>query len=273
MQIELIGVESMFNTIKIYFLLFLIYSFFGWCMEVCVSLIERKKFVNRGFLLGPYCPIYGSGAILITILLTTFKDRPILLFFMAILVCGILEYLTSFIMEKIFRFRWWDYSKKKFNINGRVCLNTIIPFGILGMVIMYITNPFLLDKIYMLPQNILNIIFYITLIIYIIDNIISLTTIFGIRSTTTKVNRENREDNTEEITKKVREILLGKSFVQRRLVNAYPKLQAIKIKVKEKIEQTKEEIEKQKEILDKKVDKAKEELNRKIRDIENKRKE
>lgn len=263
----------MFNTIKVYFLLFLIYSFLGWCMEVCVSLVERKKFVNRGFLLGPYCPIYGSGAILITLLLNVFKDKPVLLFCMAILVCGILEYLTSFFMEKIFRLRWWDYSKKKFNINGRVCLDTIIPFGILGMIIMYITNPFLLKKINILPSNVLSIIFYIMLVIYVIDNIISLTTILGIRSATTKVNKENREDNTEEITKKVKEILLGKSFVQRRLINAYPKLQAIKIKVKEKIEQTKEEIGKQKEILDKKVDKAKEELNRKIKDIENKKKE
>ena len=190
---------------------------------------------------------------------------------MAILVCSILEYLTSFFMENIFRLRWWDYSKKKFNINGRVCLDTIIPFGILGMLIMYITNPFLLDKINMLPSNVLSIIFYIMLVVYVIDNIISLTTILGIRSTTAKVNKENREDNTEEITKKVREILRGKSFAQRRLLNAYPKLQAIKIKVKEKIEQTKEEIEKQKEILDKKVDKAKEDFSKKIKNIDKKK--
>lgn len=261
----------MFNTIKIYFLLFLIYSFFGWCMEVCVSLVVRRKFINRGFLLGPYCPIYGSGAILITLLLNAFKDKPVLLFFMAILVCGILEYLTSYFMEKIFHLRWWDYSQKKFNINGRVCLDTIIPFGILGMLIIYIINPFLLEKINLIPSNILSIIFYVMIAIYVTDNIISLTTILGIRSTTTKVNRENREDNTEEITKKVREILRGKSFTQRRLLNAYPKLQAIKIKVKEKIEQTKEEIEKQKEILDKKVDKAKEDFNNKIKNIDKKK--
>ena len=261
----------MFNTIKVFFLLFLIYSFLGWCMEICVSLVERKRFVNRGFLLGPYCPIYGSGAILITLLLSAFKDKPVLLFFMAILICGILEYLTSYFMEKIFRLRWWDYSKKRFNINGRVCLDTIIPFGILGMIIMYISNPFLLDKINMIPSNVLSIIFYIMLVIYLIDNIISLTTILGIRSTTTKVNRENKEDNTEEITKKVREILLGKSFTQRRLLNAYPKLQAIKIKVKQKIKQTKEEIGKQKKILDNKVDKAKKDFNKKIKNIDKKK--
>ena len=90
----------------------------------------------------------------------------------------------------------------------------------------------------------------------------------GIRKTTSEVNRDNREDNTEEITKKVREILLNKSFIQKRLVNAYPKLQALKVKVKEKIDKTKEEIGKQKEILDDKVNKAKVELNRKIKNID-----
>ena len=253
----------MFNIVKVYFLLFLIYSFLGWCMEVCCSLVERHKFVNRGFLLCPYCPIYGCGAILITLLLNYFIDKPVLLFIMAILLCGILEYITSFFMEKIFHLRWWDYSNKKFNINGRVCLNTIIPFGILGMVIMYLTNPFFLDKLNMLSTTSLNIIFYILLVIYVADIIISLTTIFRIRNTTTRVNKENKEDNTEEITKKVREILLGKSFVQRRLVNAYPKLQAIKIKVKEKIDKTKDEIERQKEILDDKVNNAKKNIEMK----------
>lgn len=262
----------MFYIIKIYFLLFLIYSFLGWCMEVSCSLVERHKFVNRGFLLGPYCPIYGCGAILITVLLNHFTDKPLLLFIMAILLCGTLEYITSFAMEKIFGLRWWDYSNKKFNINGRVCLNTIIPFGILGMVIMYLTNPFFWDKLNMLSITTLNIIFYFFLVIYIVDIIISLKAIFGIRNTAILVNRENKEDNTEEITKKIREILLGKSFVQRRLVNAYPKLQAIKIKVKEKIKKTKDEIERQKEILDDKIDNAKRNLDKKIKNVEIKKK-
>mgnify|MGYP002338075205 CR=1 FL=1 len=106
-------------------------------------------------------------------------------------------------MEKIFHLRWWDYSQKKFNINGRVCLDTIIPFGILGMLIMYILNPFFLEKLNLLSQTALNIVFYIVIAIYVTDNIISLITMFGIRKTTASVSRENREDNTEEITKKV----------------------------------------------------------------------
>lgn len=263
----------MFYNIKIYFLLFLIYSFIGWIMEVGCKLVERKKIINRGFLIGPYCPIYGSGAILITLLLKNFINQPVLLFITAIVICGILEYLTSYLMEKIFHLRWWDYSRRKFNINGRICLNTIIPFGILGMVIMYIANPFFFKLLYAIPAIGLNIIFYILLVIFFVDSIISLTTILGIRKTTVKVSNENREDNTEEITKKVKEILLGKAFAQRRLINAYPKLTTIRIKVKEKIDQTKEEIEKQKEILDDKVTKVKNELDKKIKNIDLKKKD
>ena len=126
--------------------------------EVVGKLIEKKKFINRGFLIGPYCPIYGTGAILITFLLKKYVPDPFALFVMAILVCGTLEYLTSYVMEKIYHARWWDYSQRKFNINGRVCLNTIIPFGLLGMFIMYVSNPFLIGKIEALPELELNII-------------------------------------------------------------------------------------------------------------------
>ncbi len=238
-------------------------------MEILVTLKDTKKLVNRGFLLGPYCPIYGAGGILITILLKEFIQLPILLFFMAILLCGTLEYLTSLVMEKLFHFRWWDYSNKKININGRVCLDTVIPFGLLGMLITYITNPFFLNEIlYNLSDKSLNILFYSLASIFIVDNIISFITILGIRDTSVKINRENRADNTEEITRKVRAILFGKSFMQRRLLNAYPKLEIIKTKVKEQIEKTKDGIEKRKKLLSIKVYQARREFKRKIEDID-----
>ena len=91
--------------IRVYFLLFLTYSFAGWCMEVIGKLIQYKRFINRGFLVGPYCPIYGTGAILITFLLKKYVSDPFALFVMAILVCGTLEYLTSYFMEKIYHAR------------------------------------------------------------------------------------------------------------------------------------------------------------------------
>lgn len=256
--------------IRIYFLLFLSYSFLGWLMEVIGKLITLKRFINRGFLIGPYCPIYGTGAILITFLLKKYTEDPITLFIMAILVCGILEYLTSYFMEKIYHARWWDYSQRKFNINGRVCLNTIIPFGLLGMFIIYISNPFLTSKIQLLPEIWLNLLFWLLLIIYIVDNIISTKIISYVGKTTKEIGKDL--DNTEEITKKVKEVLIGKSALHRRLINAYPRIQSIKIKIKEKKEKIKKQVEEQKnqikenskrkkELLKEKIDTIKDEKN------------
>ena len=133
----------MLLELREYFLLFVIYSVIGWIMEVIYTLVIDKKFTNRGFLVGPYCPIYGVGAVLIIILLSGYKERPIGLFVLAIVICSILEYFTSYIMEKLFKARWWDYSNRKFNINGRICLETMVPFGVIACLIVYIVNPFL----------------------------------------------------------------------------------------------------------------------------------
>lgn len=248
--------------IRVYFILFIAYSFLGWLLEVVGKLIEQKKFINRGFLIGPYCPIYGTGALLITFLLKKYTNDPITLFIMAILVCGTLEYLTSYLMEKIFHARWWDYSQRKLNINGRVCLNTIIPFGFLGMFIIYVSNPFLLEKIEMLPDIALNILFCTLLVLYLVDNIVS-TNVISYVGKTTKEFGENL-DNTEEITKKVKEALLGKSRLYRRLLQAYPKLQSIKVKMKEQSEKIKRQVEEQKNEIKENVEKQKREIKEKI---------
>ena len=230
------------KQVMIYFLLFIIYATLGWLIEVIGKLIEKKRFINRGFLIGPYCPIYGFGALAITFLLKKYTSDIIALFVMAILVCGTLEYLTSYFMEKIFHARWWDYSNKKFNINGRVCLNTIIPFGLLGCFIMYVSNPFLLKVLNALPDLALYILSTTLFIVFIVDNIISFNVISTVRTTTKSLYKEF--DNTEEITKKVKEILLSKSALHRRLIHAYPKLEAIKEKIKKRTEQLKENTEK-----------------------------
>ena len=264
----------MLQTIEIYFLIFLIYSVLGWCLEVMCKIFEYKRFVNRGFLIGPYCPIYGSGALLITIFLQRFSTNSILLFIMAILVCGTLEYLTSYIMEKVFSARWWDYSQRKFNINGRICLETIIPFGILGCFIIYISNPFFMGILQNLNAKVLNYISITLATIYLIDYVISTTIISEFKSATNKVNKENITDNTEEITKKVKAILENKSFLHKRLFNAYPRLQAIKRKIKkikENIEVVKTEIKDNineiKTDLSENLTDMKENLNQKIKDI------
>ena len=234
-------------------------------MEVIGKLIELKRFVNRGFLIGPICPIYGVGAILITILLQRYLNDPIALFIMAIVVCGVLEYLTSYFMEKIFHARWWDYSKRKFNINGRVCLNTIIPFGLLGMFIIYVSNPFLTGVLEKLPELALNIISIALLIIFIVDNIVSANVISYLGKTTKEVGKDL--DNTEEITQKVKEILLEKSGLYRRFLNAYPTIQSIKVKVKEKQEEIRKQIYDQKKEIQNNITKQKMDIQDKIDDL------
>lgn len=240
-------------SISIYFLLFIIYSIAGWLMEVTCKSIEAKRFINRGFLIGPYCPIYGWGAIIITILLHKYTNDWFVLFCMSIITCGILEYLTSYVMEKLFHARWWDYSRRKYNINGRICLETLIPFGIMGLAIMYITNPFIITILLKIPENILNIISIILAILFTIDGIISLKVVLNVRSASKQLNKDNLKDNTEEITAKVKEVLRQKSILNRRLINAYPNLQA---RIKQKKEEIRERTEAVKEEIKNKTKKS-----------------
>lgn len=187
-------------NIEIYFMMFMIYAVAGWIMECTLGVIQKHKFVNRGFLIGPYCPIYGVGVVSVSLLLTRFSKNYLLLFFLACLVCGVLEYLTSYFMEKIFKARWWDYTKRKFNINGRVCLETLIPFGIISVIVISFVNPWLLDKLYMIPHNVLTIIVCSFFVIYLIDTFVSFNIILKFKNLS-----KQEKDNTEEITKKVRE--------------------------------------------------------------------
>ena len=130
----------MLQSICVYFLYFAIYSIIGWILEVLYTLITKRKFVNRGFLIGPYCPIYGSG-LLIILFLYDIEIHFIFKFLIIAVLCSVLEYITSYIMEKIFNARWWDYTNDILNINGRVCLETFIEFGLAGTLGLYFLHP------------------------------------------------------------------------------------------------------------------------------------
>lgn len=219
------------QKISTYILLFFIYSFLGWCLEVGCKLISDHKFINRGFLIGPYCPIYGWGVLIMTILLNKYLSDPITLFIMIILCCSILEYFTSYFLEKIYHTRWWDYSKYTFNINGRICLETMIPFGIFGLLIMYKINPFFINTINKIPTNLTLILSIFLIIIFIIDNIISSKTILEIQKINQNIQNKLiiKKDDTERITKLVRErIEKSKKVLNRRLIHAFPHLELLK---------------------------------------------
>lgn len=212
----------------------MLYSFLGWGMEVILTLIKDKKFVDRGFFLGPYCPIYGYGMLLIVFLLRDYTNNPLVLFILAMVICLVLEYFTSYFMELIFKARWWDYSDKKFNINGRVCLEYAVFFGLGGLFIMYLVHPLVIGIVSKFSKISLLIVGIILLVIYIVDNIISFNTIFKIKG----VDFKDYVDNTEEITLKVKEYLMKHSIFTKRLAKAFPnirmKLNSIKNSIKDR---------------------------------------
>lgn len=210
-------------SLKILFLLFMIYAFLGWVLETIVVSIESKKIVHRGFLVGPYIPIFGVGAILITLLLSDYDKDIFVLFIMSCFLGAILEYITSYLMEKIFNTRWWDYSHEKFNLNGRVCLRTTIAFGILGIILIEVLNPFFVNLLDKLSDFSVSIIVIILAIIFVTDLIVSFRVISKIKS----VNFGLGKDTTEEVSLKVREALKKRSLLTRRLVSAFPDLKIL----------------------------------------------
>jgi len=248
---------EIFLAFEKFFLFFLFYSFIGWTFEVILGLVEKKKFVNRGFFIGPYCPIYGFGVILISLLLEKYMSDLIITFIMSILICGTLEYITSYFMEKIFNARWWDYSHMKFNINGRVCLETLLPFGIVGTFFLYVVNPVVLNFLEGLPAILFHLLFGFLFVIFVADIITSFKIIFNLK----EISKELK-DNTEEISNKVKNIIRKKSILHRRVVYAFPNIKD-KVDIKEWIENGLEKIEK-------KLNESKEKLNILQKRIENK---
>jgi len=133
-------------------ILFALYSLIGWAMETVYCSIPAQKFVYRGFLYGPVCPIYGFGALGIVMVLLPFRNHPELIFVFGMILASVLEYAASFLLEKLFKKSWWDYSDKKFNINGRVCLLNSTFFGILSLLLVYILHPMFNDFLTNLPE-------------------------------------------------------------------------------------------------------------------------
>lgn len=205
------------DFIATWFLIFIIYSFAGWCMEVLISLVLRKKLINRGFLVGPICPIYGVGALLLSAVLDA-NEPPLVIFCVAFVGSAVLEYLASFVMERLFRVRWWDYTERPFNLNGRICLESILSFGIIGVLILKLITPALIGLFQSLPPTILILSASIVFFTVLCDIALSLWLILNVRITVGTVER----DATDEISHRVQEILMDKGKLNRRLVKAFP---------------------------------------------------
>ena len=204
------------------FLIFFIYSVIGYIIEVTsCSVIFKKLTLSRGYLIGPYIPIFGFGAICMISFLDKYKNDIITLFILSVAICSILEYLTSLLMERIFKLRWWDYSNKKFNINGRICLENGVRFGLGGVIVVKYFHPLLLSFLNSFNPNTIIIVGWILFGIVMFDSILSTITISKLKIDTKKYIKK---DSTDVIKKEISNSLKKYNVFYKRIIYAFPNI-------------------------------------------------
>lgn len=132
---------------------FFIYAFLGWCTEVSFAALTSGKFVNRGFLNGPVCPIYGCGVVIVLFFLEPLRENTLLLFLGSVVLTSVLEWLTGFVLERIFHQRWWDYSNEPFNLGGYICLRFSIAWGLACLLVVDVIHPTIHWLITLIPHT------------------------------------------------------------------------------------------------------------------------
>lgn len=184
------------------FLSFTIYSFLGWVCETIYCSIIFKKFVNRGFLNGPFCPVYGFGAILLLYILKPLPKNALLVFFAGVVITTALEYITACILEKLFHAKWWDYSKNKFNYKGRICLLNSTLFGLLSVALIFFIEPVTVWLINLMSQRVKYVLFALLAMYFIVDTTITVTSIYKLNLRLEALSRafsaiKEKLDNTD----------------------------------------------------------------------------
>lgn len=237
---------------------FFIYAVFGWCLEVIYEAVDQGKFINRGFLNGPYCPIYGFGVIIVVWFLNPIKENFLVLYIGSVLLTSALEFVTGFVLEKIFHQKWWDYTEEHFNIMGYVCLKFSLLWGVACLIVVKMIHPMIERFVNWIPHT-LGVILLIVLFIGFASDIIM--TVLGImhikkrirlleniseemrkisdhsgerlydavaeiREKGEKLSEKNeaRKARMEELKAKYKTEFEKKGFVGRRIENAFPRL-------------------------------------------------
>ncbi|MBO4991843.1 MAG: hypothetical protein J6E42_06780 [Firmicutes bacterium] len=217
---------------------FAIYAFLGWCAEVAYAAMCQGKFVNRGFLNGPYCPIYGCGVVLVIGLLTPLKGNKLILFVGSVLLTSALEWITGFVLEKVFHDKWWDYSDVPFNLNGYICLKFSILWGFACMFILEIFHPTVEALVGWIPAKLGWPLVVILLAAFFADACVTARSILRLNQRLEHMEeiaekmREISDHIGEEISENVLELMEKKkeyeelaqrrSYVHDRLMKAYP---------------------------------------------------
>ena len=221
--------------------LYFVFSVLGWMMEVVLKYIQYHRFINRGFLIGPYCPIYGSGVVLVTVLVGGLVGirggTPGEIFLAGFFICGGLEYFISWYMEKAFHARWWDYSRKPMNLNGRVWIGNLMLFGLASVVIVLWIDPVYFRLIEKLSPFWLHTAAVVIVALLAGDCVASLVLMGIVR----KEIDAQEGDSTEEISQHVHELLRDRNLLLRRIQQAYPELQARPQAMVERMKQARRE--------------------------------
>ncbi len=208
-------------------LIFYLCSFIGYLLEVLWCYLASKKIVNRGFLCGPVIPIYGFGAVLILFCLLRYYEDPVVVFVFGMIITSALEYFTSFLLEKIFHNKWWDYSNRKYNINGRVCLKNSFAFGILSLLIIYVITPGFYFLFSLFSFKVLTILAIIITILFVLDVIYSVIIAYNLRNRIIIVE-ELKNEKIAMIPvifeKRLKESIEGFKAFPSRLLKAFPNL-------------------------------------------------
>lgn len=232
-------------------LCFFIYGFLGWCTEVAFAAAKEKRFVNRGFLNGPICPIYGIGVVAVVLLLMPYKNQLFILYVMSIIVVTVLEWVTGFILEKLFHSKWWDYSNMPLNLNGYVCLLFSLIWGVACVVIVKWIHPLIYKGVKILPDWLGTVLLVVLGIGILADLYVTVTNIL-------KMNRHLAK--MEEIAAELRRISdeLGEN-ISENVLEAMEKREDIAEDMQEYTDEWKDRVEELKERAD--------ELREKYRDI------
>jgi uncharacterized membrane protein len=229
--------------------IFIIYAFVGWCIEVTTVTVQTGKFVNRGFLNGPFCPIYGFGMVAVLLLLTPIKSNLLVFFIGATLVTSLIELLTGYILEKNFYQKWWDYSKEPFNFKGYICLNMSLVWGLGCILVVYVIQPQINNFINWIPVGPGTVALSLILLMILVDSIVTVNSLQKVKQQIRILNStgeairvlsdligRNISNNTlsalnfkrkalkelEKLTQGYQTILDKNSFGYKRLTKAFP---------------------------------------------------
>lgn len=188
------GIDMAYHyTIAQWLLYFFIYCFIGWCFESTYVSLKKRRFVNRGFLMGPFLPIYGSGAIMMLVVSAPFQDNMIATYFAGLVGATALEYVTGVTMEALFKVRYWDYSNQKFNFQGHICLSSSLAWGAFTVLLTkWIHKP--IERLVMkIPQGAVIAIVSVIGAILFVDLVISVKAALDLRAVLYKLEKAKQE--------------------------------------------------------------------------------